>query len=400
MLARVPCPYCYQRIDPGRLSYQCTGRGGPGREPCTLVLDEQRLALTGYSGPSYPSFPVLRAGVGSPRRARCPACDGESGIRVCPRCHTPLSDGFGRRSPLIGMVGGKGAGKTVYLAVLWHEIHHSVRRRFDADVYLAGDQQPVGSVVASPGEWVKSYENALFDDGLLPEGTHATVDGRRTPLVITWRLPRRVLGRPRFATTQLSFYDAAGEDFITQAATHAQAYLGVASGLIVLLDPWQLPGARHAIDVPPDALERAERPMEVLTRVTEMLRAAAGASSRRRLTVPLAVVFSKMDVLYPLLDEDDPLLERPPTGPGYDEQAGLDTHERVRALLDRLHADEIDVHLRHNYRTFRYFAVSALGAPPDYAARRVDRRGVRPLRVEEPLLWLLCRFDVVDRLRT
>ena len=45
------------------------------------------------------------------------------------------------------------------------------------------------------------------------------------------------------------------------------------------------------------------------------------------------------------------------------------------------------------------FAVSALGAPPDYANSIVDARGVRPFRVAEPLLWLLSQFQVIPRQR-
>ena len=44
--------------------------------------------------------------------------------------------------------------------------------------------------------------------------------------------------------------------------------------------------------------------------------------------------------------------------------------------------------------------MSALGAPPDYAAAAVDAGGVQPFRVEEPLLWLLHRFGVIGRSRS
>jgi hypothetical protein len=52
-----------------------------------------------------------------------------------------------------------------------------------------------------------------------------------------------------------------------------------------------------------------------------------------------------------------------------------------------------------NYTNFRYFAVSSLGAEPDYEADRqaapVSESGVRPFRVDEPLVWLLSQFHVV-----
>lgn len=400
MRLTVVCPYCYQRIKPSRLGYQCTGRGAPGRPRCAQTVDRARLELTGYSTPAYPSFTADRI-TGSARRAQCPACFGQTGVRVCPTCHTPLSIEFAEsRSPLIGMVGGKGAGKTVYLAVLHHELRNAVRRRFGADIRLAGDHQPVAGGVASPRAWVENYEKSLFDDGELPEGTATATDGRRTPLVIEWRQERRVLAMRRFSTTVLSFYDAAGEDFVTQSATHAQAYLNVADGMIVLLDPWQLPGLAHVLDVPDEVVKSAEQPIDVLKRITGLLRAAHGVGARKLVTTPLAVVFAKMDALFPVLDDDSPLMRTPPARAGYDESAGLDTHEHVRELLDRFGADDIDAHLRLNYRHFRYFSVSALGSPPNYATKEVDRRGIRPLRVDEPLLWLLSRLGVVDRITT
>jgi hypothetical protein len=64
-------------------------------------------------------------------------------------------------------------------------------------------------------------------------------------------------------------------------------------------------------------------------------------------------------------------------------------------MLHEYGADDIDALLMFNYKTFRYFAVSALGAAPDYATGVVDKAGVRPRRVEEPLLWLLSRFGVL-----
>jgi hypothetical protein len=135
----------------------------------------------------------------------------------------------------------------------------------------------------------------------------------------------------------------------------------------------------------------------VLTRITEMLRTSYGVPARRKITVPLAVVFSKIDAFYQMLGEDHPLLRQPDVGPSYDEAVGRDTDDHMRALLTELDADDVDTHLRAQYRTFRYFAVSSLGAEPDYAGNRVDPRGVRPFRVDEPLLWLLSQFKIIDR---
>lgn len=397
-MSTVACPYCYRSVDQSRLRFQCTGFSAPGRPSCAKVVDEDRQRFTGYAQPAFPTFALEARRLIVPRRAPCPRCGDLTGVRACPACHTPLPAGFAEsRIPLIGMVGGKGAGKSVYLTVLNHELRHNVRRRFAADLRLAGDQQ---GGAESAQAWLDGFERALFTEKTLLRTTEAAINGRRLPVVLEWRRPRRVLGRETFPTTVLSFYDAAGEDLTTQERVHTQSYLGVADGLILLLDPWQLPGAQTHLDVPASMMRESEAPLDVLNRITNLRRAASGTSIRRRISVPLAVVFAKFDALFPLLGEGHPLRTMPSAGAYYDEQAGNDAHEHVRSLLYKFEADDIDTHLRLNYKRFRYFAVSALGAAPDYAGGRVNSHGVFPFRVDEPLLWLLSLLRVIEKSRS
>ncbi len=274
---------------------------------------------------------------------------------------------------MVGIVGGKGAGKTVYTAVLHHELRTQVRRRFQADIHLVGDQQGgAGSAL----QWLQLNEDQVFVDGKLFETTAAAQGGVRAPVVIEWRQPRTRLGRTTYDTTVLSFYDAAGEDMMSHDSVNVQAYLGVASGLILLLDPFQLPGARGRLTVPDEVIKEAAPPFDVLTAITEMLRRTHQVKARRKIGVPLAVVFAKIDEFFPLLGGDHPLLAAPRPSPGtYDEPGGQATHEHVKAMLHEYQADDIDIHLDTQYSTFRYFAVSALGAPPDHRTKVVDARG-------------------------
>jgi hypothetical protein len=126
-----------------------------------------------------------------------------------------------------------------------------------------------------------------------------------------------------------------------------------------------------------------------------MLRSSHGVRGNKRIGIRIAVAFAKIDAFFDVLGPDHPLLRTPPPASTYDEVAGQETHEHLRSLLHDWGADDIDAHLRLNYSDFRYFAVSALGAQPDYEANSVDAGGVRPHRVEEPLVWLLSRFGVV-----
>jgi hypothetical protein len=396
-MATVACPYCYNRIHQSRLAFQCRGRGVPGNPTrCTRARDDERLRHTGVGAPMLPVFTVSSRNPLAARNplgadtAPCPHCKGPTSARACPVCHTPLSATFAdSKSPLIGMVGGKGAGKTVYTAVLHHELRTEVRRRFNADIRLVGGEQ---GGTGSARQWLEANEEQLFEDGKLFEGTAEALGGKRAPVVIEWRQPRRRFGMESYDTTVLSFYDTAGEDVTNWDKARDQEYLGVSDGLVLLLDPWQLPGAAERIDVPRSKITGAAPPLEVLGSITDMLRLAHNVRAGKKIPVPLAVVFAKMDAFYRVLGPHHPLMRPAKTPTGYDDAAGLDTSEHVRALLHEYGADDIDSLLQHNYKTFRYFAVSALGTAPDY--ERDVAMGVHPFRVEEPLLWLLERFRV------
>jgi hypothetical protein len=393
-MAKVSCPFCYHEVEGNRLWYQCTGRGSPGRPGCKPEPDEARSRETGYVEAVRRSFPATTRNPHWPAKAACSECGAESGIRTCPTCHTPVPANFGASSsPLIAMVGAKGTGKTVFLNVLGHELLHGLRRRFGADVRMSGTGQR--KTMAST-----LNIDDVFSGHRLMAQTIEAVDGRREPAVFEWRQEHKVAGIPRgYRTTFLSFYDTAGEDLTNQESTHDLTYLGAADSLILLLDPFQIPAAAHQIRLPDEAIINREPTLDVLNRVTEKLRVSHSVKSNRRIKIPVAVAFAKIDAFFDHLGADHPLLRQPPATAAYDDVAGQETHEHIRALLHEWEADDIDTHLRYNYASFRYFAVSALGAPPDYRTGDVDPGGVRPFRVAEPLLWLLSQFSVVPRQR-
>jgi hypothetical protein len=393
-MARRSCPYCYVKIDTRKPWFRCTGRPAPGRQPCQPQWDDHRAQAIGIKEMVLPSFPGPGGGLRVAAAARCPHCTGESGLKVCPNCHSRLPAGFGENdSPLIAVVGARHTGKSVYLKVLSYQLRHGLGRQFDADVRLIGD----GQFQAETGGGQDFLDPAgdLFPDGGLYQRTNAALEGRREPIVFGWR-QRRVTG---YQTTYLSFFDTAGEDLGAQDSVDNLRYLGAADALILLLDPFMIPQARDRIRLPASAVDAEAGTIDVVNRVTENLRISHRLGGRRNIPIPVAVAFAKIDAFFDVLGPDHPLVSRPTPGAYYDEQGGRGTHEHVRALLHDWGAAEIDLHFVHNYQKFRYFAVSSLGAEPDYDANTVDVRGVRPFRVEEPLLWLLSEYNVVPRSR-
>jgi hypothetical protein len=115
----------------------------------------------------------------------------------------------------------------------------------------------------------------------------------------------------------------------------------------------------------------------------------------QKVPIPAAVVFTKIDAFFRVLDRYDPLMTKAPQENAYSEDDGQLVHEHMRSLLYRWGAQDIDAHISGNYRDYRYFGVSALGAEPDYQDYKIAPGGVRPHRVEDPVLWLLAKRGTV-----
>jgi ABC-type dipeptide/oligopeptide/nickel transport system ATPase component len=390
-VAATACPFCFRKIDTSRLAYQCSGRGNV---PCKKEEDPDRVRLTGSHLESFPTF-IASAAPAVERR--CPTCGGVAKRRACPKCHTVLPIDFvGSKSPMIGLVGAKGSGKTVLMTVLVKQLREVVGRRFDADIRIATDN-PDG--LTGLTAYQASREVPLYNDGTLPVGTAQQGSAGRqrvTPVVLRWRQESSRFGSRGLRSTVLSFVDTAGEDLNDQETAFTLEYISVCNALIIALDPFALPGARARLRLPAEATQVADDvPLDVVSRITELLRTEHRIKKQRRIGIPVAIVFTKIDAFYPTLDRQNPIMATSAGLPAYDNADGQSVHEHMLALLDEWHATDIDNHMRLNYSDYRYFGVSALGAEPDYGRGTLAPGGVRPHRVEDPVLWLMAKSGTV-----
>lgn len=391
MATNAVCPFCFQRIDSSRLWYQCLGRGNA---ECKKEADEARKRLTKSTRETYPTFPPPEK-VNGP--AYCPECGGKTNLRACPECHTPLPSDFAEsKSPMVGLVGSKGSGKTVLMTVMVKQMRDIIGKRYDADIRLATDN-PDGHQGVS--DYQANREAPLFKAGSLPPPTSALGAGARqhaAPVLLRWRQAMSRMGRTSIRSTMLSFVDTAGEDLNDMSTAFTLKYLSVCDGLMVVLDPFALPGARARLNLPDVAIKVDEDvPLDVVANITEMLRIEHNIKKSKKISIPVAVVFTKIDAFFATLDRGNPLMSTAPSLPGYDNADGQAVHEHMLALLHEWNAQDIDTHMRLYYSDFRYFGVSALGAEPDYENFTVAAGGVRPHRVEDPVLWLLSKSGTV-----
>jgi hypothetical protein len=398
--AGIHCPYCCEEISGQRTWYRCTGRTSPRGKHCDTEVDPVLRRRTGFSDPVPPAFPAGR----QRNAATCPECGGRTGVTICPVCHSRLPVYFGKiGSLLIVPVGANETGKSVFVAVLLHELMHQAGQQFNAAITGADDH--------TRQEFAQEYERPLYRESRLLPPTVPALAGNRPPLVFRFtaesRRPKILNGLPTLGglaasrdpqRTLLSFFDTAGEDLRLQPSMDRNLpCLGVADGILLLVDPLQMRGAR-ALAAPgtrlPVSGDAGDEPAAALVAVTDFLLAGNGDQPGRPIGTPLAIVFTKMDALLGRLRETSPLLQPAPRQPYFDERDSMAVHTEIQRLLAGWEGSRIDRIARTHYRTYRYFGVSALGETPT-EDNRVSARGIRPYRVTSPVLWLLAQFGII-----
>jgi hypothetical protein len=392
------CPYCYETYTAREIRFRCHCRLTREGKQCKPRWDtelENRRGIRREIGPVFEPDGRRR---GRANTAVCPDCGGQSTYRICPCCHSQLPAQFGMiDSRIIGMAGAKESGKTVYMTVLLHELRNRIGNQYNAAI-TGADEETLQRFTAE-------YEDVIYGRRQLFRTTQraAQHDGRVDPLVFRFTADPGGLRLSRAAEPRqnlLSFFDTAGEDFESQRSTADNArYLTCADGIMLLIDPLQLPGARQLAQ--PDTRQpgtgREYKPAElILNQITNVL-LDFNKGGRATINKRVAVVFTKIDALWDTFSPGSPLRAAPPTGGAFDTGDSLDVHEEVRQLLNSWNGSQIDQMLHHHFRDrYRYFGVSALGRSPT-ADNAVSPSGVQPYRVADPLLWLLTESGALPK---
>ncbi|MEV7099498.1 hypothetical protein AB0M80_42405 [Amycolatopsis sp. NPDC051045] len=391
--SELTCPYCYQRFRVKEILFRCSGLPGR-RKRCSTSVDHVLGEQMGEFEPKPPTF----AADGRRQEAVHPECEAVTHYRLCPRCHSTLPVQYVEiDNRLIALVGAKESGKTVYMTVLLHELANAVGERFGAS--LLGADEPTRT------RFEDDYEKQLYERHQLfgPTKSAVATAGGRRPLVFNFAVGRPKSRAREVTRTTLSFFDTAGEDMRSDRDVDQHVrYLSSADAIILLLDPLQLSGARPLADA--DALlpvegRAADGPAAVLSRIIELLRARGAAHAQRKIDKPLAVAFTKMDALAGTLPEGNPLVHPPSGRPVFDDADGLVVHRYMQALLRDWTGHNIETSLANNFARYRFFGLSALGESPRLDEEGGMQRVSSPhgWRVEDPLLWLLAEFGVIDK---
>jgi len=308
---------------------------------------------------------------------------------VCPHCHNELPSQFGTTdSYTIALIGAKEAGKSHFVAVLIHELTNRVGQSFNASLN-ALDEQTIQ-------RYRQDFRRYVYEKR---EVIPATLSARalinvRYPLVYRFSLEKRKTLFNGLSVSTLVFFDTAGEDLthLDLMSTETK-YLANSDGIIFLLDPLQIPAVRDQINRSVALPSENTEPQEIIGRVAQLIRKSHKSGQNSKIKTPIALAFSKVDAMRDLFDPASPVRHAANHDGYFNTTEAEQVNDSMRAHVAEWVGPGLDLFLQHNFETFSYFGVSALGSPPDSQGRLP--MGVAPFRVEDPLLWILYKLKIV-----
>lgn len=311
--------------------------------------------------------------------------------RVCPHCHNPLPEEYGRNEvKFISVIGVRRAGKTVFLSQLLRRMENVGAK--------------VGLTISVMNPFTAKFisDNQIDVRLPLPQGTPPTVFLQPLFYDVEYLDSNNKRKQATFI-----LYDVAGEVFEMDVVRDFAKFVEHSHGVIVLIDPKQIEliGQGNFND--------AKEENANVTTVFHSIRTIMNTGDEEKCKKPIAVCVSKTDslgiknALGPTLSN---LLLKEVTAI---------THPETRLSLRKFNASEynpianeltgffsrfmgeINQLLNTRYQTYAYFGFSALGCEteervaPDGTKKQFPIGPVIPMRLEEPILWLFNKLGYI-----
>jgi len=385
------CPYCFSKNEITDVLFRCGNIKCPAEQDKKIALYETgnenspRLLSKVFASSSN-SF------LSMPSEAVCPGCREKSYKRICSQCHNELPREIDRhKGIIISVVGAKNTGKSHFIAVLIDQMRKYVACSFNASF------TPINT------DHEKRYKNdfytPLYSSHRLLNSTVSGSTAQR-PLIYALTISDKSFFKRNNTIVYITFFDTAGEDLSNEdTMSTVNKYIGQSSGIIFLLDPMQIQYVRDAIK--PDIVNASSgtviddlaNPADILRRVSNLIRDANNLGDAEMIPIPIAATFTKIDALEPLLPPGCIVLEDSPHRSlhAFNQTNSDNIHTEIESMLSDWGGWDFPQQLSVNYKKYSYFGLSALGKVPK--GQNIDV--IRPLRIEDPLLWLLSFHNII-----
>ena len=319
----------------------------------------------------------------------CDICKRPVYVRVCPTCHNKIPAGVEEDGNKIFVIlGPKGVGKSHYIAVLINQLRNVISGEFNGVLNAANDSTTL--------RYRDVYYHRLYEEKrkLQPTLSFGSSDSSREPLIFYLR----ILNGDKPQVFTFAFFDTAGEDLTSanrMMSLSLNSFIAQASGIVYLVDPMQIRYINQRIHVD-NKPEVGPSATDVLNNICEIIRSNKKLKGKDKIDIPLAVSLTKSDVLLkiPEDEEESKVLIGPNSSIHIPREYGKydeENFEQINAELEEYMRRVIGPDFINTVYSFKHhsiFAVSALGCNPTGNSLP---RGVSPMRVEDPFLWLLSR---------
>jgi GTPase SAR1 family protein len=377
------CPYCYAEHDITDCGLKCSYNIiGKTVKKCKFGIEKYDVK----DGPdwTYDWIPLAH-------KKKCINCKEAAKQLFCDVYKTkeiPI-EFLSMKSLPIALLGAKASGKSNYIGVLINEIRKKMTGPFNCSLSMACSQESKQAY----DEW---YYRPLYEKGITVRGTDAETEV--PPLIFPLRfmnVKNRIVNM-----TALTFYDTAGENLNDKSVMHKfYRYITNAHGIILLLDPLQVPNIREKLvnngfNTLPDQNTEINNVLDTIITVIQSVKNIKGP-----IQIPLALVFTKIDVLeqYNILPADSCLREESEhikrgafIKPDFEH-----TNIQMQDLIDNWLDADLFGYIKQ-FKQYSFFGVSSLGSNPA-GSKLVN--GVNPRRVLDPLLWLLAENRYIKTLK-
>lgn len=365
------CPNCFRPIPQQVEMLSCVGpcpKGSPG---------ELMAANGGIDIEAKPAFDVARG--------NCPQCRTPSSVEACPTCHGVIPAEW-RHDPLplvrcVAMAGARTSGKSLYIGVLKQQLELFVDEIQESVLNFLGETEQ---------RYQERYGDRIYEQRKILAATIEVAQDPASaePLIFEFKAKD---GRSRI----LVLRDVAGEDLEKLGERKGRlSFLTRADAIVLLLDPLKIEEIRDVLQGKVQVGELGGDGVELLRDLLNFLK-----DQKPMATTPIAVTLSKVDTLQAVRDTNSPLrplmsrpgspLQRDPSmrEPGFNKQDSDLLQLEIESLLLNLTGKKIRNLLRQSAESYRYFAVSTLGA--DAVGDDIDDAGIAPYRVLDPMKWIL-----------
>ena len=313
------------------------------------------------------------------KRAKCPFGGHVTTDRLCPNCHKSLYSKFGEVAERrLTVIGASGAGKSNYISVVVREMQDRFSGQFGFSFW------PMHMDMGT--EYEENYRRPVFDLGQVVKVTPNVTTRRNAvaPMVFT---VQRISDGEHLST--ISFFDPPGEGVVNERNIERfHHFVFNSQGLVLLVDGEKLldpKGQDAAFNEATTVLQNASRQLE------------AQRGWMRRLRPYLAITISKADLLASRPDVPAELATQPRHDRGFDENDFRVLSSEIETLIRKRGGGNFCNVAQSAFGPDRvgFFAVSALGASPDPRTLKLTK--LDPLRVADPLLWLMIRTGVLKQ---